>query len=691
MSKIHNYILLGLVIPLFGVAQKKRDSLLVSKIDEVLVTGTRTERLASSLPLPSQIITAESIKKTGLSRLNEIVQEQTGLAIVAGHTSGEGVQMQGMDAAYTQILIDGQPMMGRMAGNLDLTRISVHNIEKIEVIKGASSCLYGSDALAGVINIITKKTLIDNKLRLNANYKLARFNTNDVSVGVDYDKNKIGFEIFGNYFRSDGYNLSQNSFLNTVEPFQNFTIQPKVKILFNDKMNLTLSSRYYQQNQDYKAQISNENFGGESLIKEWNNALLFNHKLSDRLKMVYDIYATNYIANEHLNRANGTLLEEQNFNQKFFRPEVRANYKIGTKDVFTVGIGLTNETLDRTLFRSKAILNSEYFFAQYEWFISEKWNILGGFRYDYHHQYESQFSPKLGINYQWNQNLNLKASLGFGYKAPDLRQLYLDFTNSSVGYSVLGYNVAESRLQDFIAQNQILFTNQHYSFKNPLKPERSMSINAGGVYQTEKWKIDVNLFYNKINHLIETRAIAQKINGQNIFSYFNLDEIYTTGVELNSMVKIFQNLEFSGGYQFLIAKDLGVERKIKNGEIYARNPETMDSFKLKSSDYFGLMNRSRHTTNFKIDYKIPNIKTTLSLRLLYRSQYGLFDTNNNNILDQYDEFVKGYTLTNLTISKEFRHGISAQIGVLNLLNYKDTKHITNLPGIQPFVRMNYQF
>lgn len=691
MLQKNGYILLLVFsIPALGFGQKNIENQSISNIDEVVVTGTRTERLTTSLPLPIQIISAENIKKSGLSRLNEIIQEQTGLVIVAGHSSGEGVQMQGMNSAYTQILIDGQPLMGRVAGNLDLSRISVHNIEKIEVVKGASSCLYGSDALAGIINIITKKPLIDSRLRFNSYYRLARFNTHDISVGADYGKNKIGLDIFGNYFRSDGYNLSQNQFLNTVEPFENFTFHPKIKILFNDKMNLTLNSRYYQQNQDYKAQISNKNFSGKSIIKEWNNALLFNHLISERWKMVYDIYATNYIASEDLNSQNGNLFEKRDFNQKFFRPEIRTNYKIGAKDVLTAGVGMTYENLYRTLFRNKATLNSEYFFAQYEWFIGKKWNVLGGFRYDYHHQYQSQFSPKLGINYQWNPNLNLKASIGFGYKAPDLRQLYLDFTNSSVGYSVLGYNVAGTRLQEFLAQNQVLFTN-NYSFENPLKPERSMSINAGGTFQKERWKIDANFFYNKISNLIDTRVIAQKTNGQNIFSYFNLDEIYTAGMELNSRMKMAENIEISAGYQYLIAKDVSVEKKIRNGEVFARNLETLESFKLKPADYFGLMNRSKHTANFKIDYKIPSLKTNVSLRVLYRSKYGLFDSNNNAILDRYDQFVRGYTVTNITINKDFKHGISLQVGALNLFNYKDTKHITNLPGIQPFGRVNYQF
>ena len=133
-----------------SVQEQQADSL-----KEVLITATRTERQLSSLPIPAQIITKESITKSGALRLSDILSEQTGLITVPDFGGGEGIQMQGLDAQYVLILIDGVPLVGRSAGTLDLNRISVGNIKQIEVVKGASSSLYGSDALGGVINIIT--------------------------------------------------------------------------------------------------------------------------------------------------------------------------------------------------------------------------------------------------------------------------------------------------------------------------------------------------------------------------------------------------------------------------------------------------------------------------------------------------------------------------------------------------------
>lgn len=672
-----------------SAAQVPTDSVKSNQLQEVIITGTRTQRSVATLPLPTQIITGESIRKSGLSRLNEIIQEQTGLITVPDFGGGEGIQMQGLDAAYVMILIDGQPLFGRSAGTLNLGRITVNNIERIEIVKGASSCLYGSEALAGVVNIITKKPEITEKLKTKVSYKHASFNTNDVSATVEYGKKKIGLELFANYFNTDGYNLTDNGFTQTVEPYSNFTIQPKVKINFSEAVNLLINSRIFNQNQDYKSEVNVEKYSGESRINEWNNSLLLNHQISDKFKLVYDFYATNYKAREFLNDANNQLFDESNFNQWFYRPEIRTHYKTGN-NIISFGSGLNVETLDRTFFETKAKLNSEYIFGQLEWFIKEKWNVLVGFRYDNHHQYQSQFSPKLGINYKWNESFSLKTSVGYGYKAPDLRQLYLDFTNSAVGYTVLGYNVAEERLAELSSQGQLLFSN-NFSFSNPLKPESSVNLNFGGYYKKKNVTIDYNLFYNIIKNLIDTRAIAQRTNGQNVFSYFNVDRIFTYGLELNSTYKTSSNLTFSMGYQYLIAKDQTIVDKIKRGEIFARDPITLNSFRLKSSDYFGLYNRSNHTANLKINYQIQAIKTAVNMRVFYRSKYGIFDSNNNNILDKYDDFVKGYFLTNLTLTKDFNNAFSTQLGVINLMDYKDETNIPNLPGRQLFAKIEYQF
>ena len=132
-------------------------------LQQVMVYGkeTKVDNLLDiqRSAMPVTVITKETIAQMGSRRLDEVLKEQTGIAVVneiGGGARAVGVQMQGFGSDYVMILIDGQPMVGRNSGNFDLSRISVSNIERIEIIKGASSCLFGSEALGGAINIVTR-------------------------------------------------------------------------------------------------------------------------------------------------------------------------------------------------------------------------------------------------------------------------------------------------------------------------------------------------------------------------------------------------------------------------------------------------------------------------------------------------------------------------------------------------------
>jgi outer membrane receptor for ferrienterochelin and colicins len=196
-----------------------------------------------------------------------------------------------------------------------------------------------------------------------------------------------------------------------------------------------------------------------------------------------------------------------------------------------------------------------------------------------------------------------------------------------------------------------------------------VNFNLGTSFQKGKLKIDANAFYNSISNLIDTRVVAQKTNGQNVFSYFNINEIFTYGMECNASFGFTKDFKVSFGYQYLIAKDRSVIKAIENGEVFARDPQTLESFQLTKSDYFGLFNRSKHIANIKFFYNIPKLKTDVSLRIIYRSKFGLFDTNSNQILDIYDDFVNEYYLANLSVSKSFTDKFILQVGANNLFDF----------------------
>ena len=478
--------------------------------------------------------------------------------------------------------------------------------------------------------------------------------------------------------------------LNTVEPFTNYTFSTKLTYDFTPKTDLFLSTRYYNQNQDF---IASETLAGKSYVREWNTHLKINHIYNLDWKIYFEFYASKYKANEFLDDSNGSRFSEGFYDQLLIKPEIRAKYSTSARGEFIAGVGLNHETLDRSYFTLNPIFNSPYIFIQHDSKPTENLNIIIGARFDSHNEYKSQFSPKLAFRHQFNNQFSVSGSLGYGFKAPDFRQLYFDFTNTTIGYTVLGYNAVSTAIPILQQQGQIANLIIPVSeFENELKPESSVAVNIGADYDLNKnLKFEFNFFRNSIKNLIDTQVIANKTNGQNVFSYFNINQVYTQGLELNMYCKLGNSFKLSSGYQLLYAFDKTAKNSFENGEVFVRENPSSPSFELSKSDYFGLFNRSRHMANLKINYTNPISNIDSSLRIKYRSKYGLLDSNGNGYLDSYDSFVNSYVVADLGVNKKLNNNYYIGAGIDNLLNFTDTQNITNISGRIIYSKLNIQF
>jgi len=147
MDKLSFYILILSVFSLINrsfsqESKPKTDSLSYYDLEEVVITATRTERKLQDIPMPLKVLSQEVISNTGLRRADEILNEQTGITTITDQSGFKGIQMQGVNSEYIMILIDNVPVVGRQSGNLDLSRLALGNIERVEIIKGPSSSLY---------------------------------------------------------------------------------------------------------------------------------------------------------------------------------------------------------------------------------------------------------------------------------------------------------------------------------------------------------------------------------------------------------------------------------------------------------------------------------------------------------------------------------------------------------------------
>src|SRR6478609_6152124 len=249
--------LLCLSFYLSGFGASGQDSLQTRQLEEVIVTATRNERMMGALPMPVSLIPKLQIKTMGSLRLNDVLTEQTGLVIVPQvNGSGNGIQVQGFNPDYTLILVDGEPLVGRNTGSLDLSRITVGNIKQIEIVKGPSSSLYGSEALAGVINIITERPS-STKASIYSRY--GTNNTLDLSGDVSWAKEKLGVYLFANRYSTNGYDLSPEAVGPTVSPFYTYTLNSKITYKFSSKTDLSLSGRYFNEEQNFHDEVVNVN------------------------------------------------------------------------------------------------------------------------------------------------------------------------------------------------------------------------------------------------------------------------------------------------------------------------------------------------------------------------------------------------------------------------------------------------
>ncbi|THU37236.1 TonB-dependent receptor [Niastella caeni] len=642
-------------------------------LDEVVVTATRTPRSIKNVPVPVTVIGQDKIERIGALRLNEVLTEQVGLQIISNH--GTGLQLQGLSSDYILILIDGEPVIGRTAGTLDLTRLAVGNIQRIEIVKGPSSSLYGSEAMGGVINIITKKMPAAYTGQLRA--RIRRYNTVDVTAEASKQNDRWGWYLFANRLSTNGY-YTTDSISKAMPAYTAWTINPKLQFKISRSVELTLNTRFYIEEQKNNQGV--QETGGLHLLKERtrntdvNISPVLTYKPDDRNRLQVRNYLTAYQTKTTIDyQPENTLYDESFFRQLFNRTEAQYDRSFSDAHTSTLGIGNIIETVEATRYDDGNKLTQQYIFGQHQWMPSKQFNMVAGFRYDRHNQYSDRLSPKLALRWNINRRLWVQASAGGGYKAPDFRQLLLNFTNPVAGYSVFGTSVVAAGIARLQADGQISSLYMDAATIQNIKAESSVAFNASVAYNPfTRLNVQLNLFRNNINDLIDTRPIALKTNGQNVFSYFNYNKVFTQGLEFQTSYSLPFGLQLSAAYQYLDAKDVTVWDNIKAGKVYYRDAATNVDKKVKRQDYGGLYNRSKHSGNIKLMYDNARFHYNISVRGIYRGRFGYGgDVNSNALLDDPAEYADGYTVWNVS-AQQFFNKLTIEAGMNNLFKATNT-------------------
>lgn len=633
--------------------------------------------------MPVLTIGKKEIEAMGSRRLDEVMKEQTGIAIVnniGGGSRAVGVQLQGFSSEYVLVLLNGQPLVGRNNENFDLSRISVTNIERIEVIKGASSSMYGSDAMGGIINIITKPIPELAEAFVSLNY--GSFNALDAiaEASAPFAQKKGAVYIGGNYYKTDGFNTNTKFIKGvTAPPYENISGQFRLTYALSPKTKMSLTARYSE-----RESVMEKDFGVEKTTldiqneKDLNVSLALEHRFSNRFKSNTRYYYTvfdNELTVGH--RGVKEKILENHFTQYLHRFEQQFLYKSGTLFELVGGFGASAEDMENNLLTNLSKMYNTFAYIQGQWKIVEQLKVVGGLRFDHNNLYSGRLNPSLGLHYQPNAKLVVKAGIANGFKAPDFKKNYMYFFNASGNYYLIGNQIVGQIIQDMDKAGDISDI-RRYVLKQTagaLKPEKSTSYNFSIDYSpTAAVKLESTVFYHNLENQINSIQVATTNRNQNVFTYQNLPKSINKGLTLGVKLRLAKNLNVNLGYQYLVSKDLSIADSIRLDKwpynINLHNPKTGESVKPKPEDYWGLENRSRHMVNLNMNYTYEPWDITSSLRVNFRGKYPFGDANGNNFIDRYDHFVEDHYIVNATFEKKiFKKRLGIRLTLDNIFDY----------------------
>ncbi len=608
-------------------------------LDEVVITAQYEPTFAEQSVQKIKIIDKEKIRQMGAVNLCDVLSNQLNVRLQQDNILGSAMTLQGISGENVKFLIDGVPMIGRLNGNIDLSQINMNNVERIEFIEGPLSVQYGTNALAGTINIITKKSSLK-KFSAGVTSYYESIGTYNFTGDLGFSHCHHNLQIGGgrNYF--DGWNTNDDPFYFPKErvadslrfkqwkPKEQHFVSAAYQYSFR-KLNFGLKSAYFDEeivNRGYpRAPYAETSFDDYYYTKRLDNSLSLTGKISKKWNLNFlsaynyynrikkTIYKDLTTLNEVLS-ANSSDQGTSSFTLLMSRasfvrssPTAKLNYELGYDFNYESAGG---KRIDKHLQN----MGDYAAFATVEYKPVSKLIIKPGLRSAYNTVYKTPFIPSLNIKWNILENHTLRASYARGFRAPSIKELYFFFVD--INHNIIGNNKLLSE-----NSNNYSLT---YNYKRDIKKCRLKS--------------DVGVFYNEIFNLI-TLAQVNSVE----YSYVNIGRYKTLGVQIAASLN-FNRLILKLGYN--------------HTGRYNALAETKSYTKFTYSPEF-LMN---------LNYKVLKSKTTFSVYYKYNGKLAGYALLNSEILQTT---VSEYSIMDATLSQLFwKDRINIVIGCKNLFDVK---------------------
>ncbi|MCW2119520.1 TonB-dependent receptor [Flavobacterium sp. 7A] len=581
-------------------------------LDDVVITTTRSSRTIANTPTRVETIAGEELDEKGNMKPGDIrmlLNESTGIQTqqTSATSYNSSIRIQGLDGKYTQIIRDGFPLYSGFSGGLGLMQIAPLDLKQVEVIKGASSTLYGGGAIAGLVNLVSKTPTDKRELNfiLNGTSALGL----DASGFYSQKFKKIGTTIFASYNHGTPYDPA-NIGLTAIPKFNRFTLNPKLYLYLNEKTNLhvgfnsTIENRiggdieYIKGNGD-----ANHSYFEKNKTNRFSTQLAFDRIINKQSKFSFKNSFSFY--------DRSIVIPNYSFSGKQFSSFVEANYNHNTKETEWIG-GLNLWTDQFTQDKIEATKAVDYKYTTVGAFVQNTWNpnekiaFETGLRMDYQNKYGVFLLPRLSALYTISPKLSARLGGGLGYKTPTV---FTEDAERIQFRNVLPVETANTKAEKSIGGNFDL------NYKTYLTDQLALTINS-------------LFFYTRVNNPLVLTAISDK-NYEFKQPKGNID---TKGIETNIKLS-YQDFKLFIGYTLadvnehyngitttypLVAKHrlnnvlmYEIEEKLKIGlEAYYFSPQKLNDGATGRQYWLGGFMIEKLWENFSIFLNFENLGDT---------------------------------------------------------------------------------
>ena len=604
-------------------------------LNEVVVTGTRTPKFLKDTPIQTRVINAKELARLDATNVQDLLQQELpGVEFSYAMNQQTHLNFSGFGGQGVLFLVDGERLAGETMDDVDFTRLNMVYVERMVIVKGAASALYGSNATGGVINIITKRNRQPWTLNVNARYA----KHNEQRYGATWGLNSKHWNnmLSAHFNRMDNYDVHSAAnpvtrIISTV--YGDKTVNLKEQLTWSPASNFSLTGRAgYFFRETVRSADQPERY------RDFSGGLRMNWQISDADDLQASYAFDQYDKSDYQRITRLDIRDYSNVQNSF---RLLYNHTFGGGDVLTVGSDLLHDYLYNTNLEGETRKQDSWdLFAQYDWRLNDRWELVGALRYDYFSDgKDSHLTPKLNVCYKPLRNLAIRAGYGMGFRAPTLKEKYYNFDMSGIW---------------------IVEGNEH------LKSEVSHNFNLSAEYTKGHYNYTASIYYNKVKNKLSTAAPYFKTAEDKLpyLPYSNLDDYSVCGGEVGAQAKWNNGLGARITYAYTkeqLAKDKD-GNSINNQYIPARE----------------------HALNVRMDYD-RQISSNYGLNIGLQGRV-LSGVENVEYKDYYD-VSKGtisveypaYTLWKLSLVQRIGKAVKVNAALDNLFGYKPKYYYLNSP------------